>query len=93
MAMLSAAGRGCAAADVERLILHRVDRAVRIVESELHYQLKHKDRHPLAYEDELVEVLDGLVEHGLITAELCFQLTPEGRERLAQGDGGGGDQR
>ena len=80
-------------AGTERQILVRIDRAVRIVESELHYQLKHKDQHPLAYEDELVDVLDKLVEHGLITAELCFQITPEGRERLAQDDGRGGDQR
>jgi hypothetical protein len=49
-----------APAGTERQILVCVDRAVGIGEGELRYQLKHKDKHPLAYEDELCDVLDEL---------------------------------
>jgi hypothetical protein len=75
-------------AGTERQILVRVDRAVRIGEAELRYQLERKDDHPLAREDGLLDVLADLEALGLVEAELCFRLTPEGRERLAQ-DGGG----
>jgi excisionase family DNA binding protein len=71
----------------ERQILHRVDRGVRVGEGELRYQLEHKDDHPLAREDGLLDVLADLEAVGLVEAELCFRLTPEGRARLAQ-DGG-----
>jgi hypothetical protein len=74
-------------ADTERQILVRVDHAVRIGEAELRYQLEHKDHHPLAQEGELLDVLAELEALGLVEAELCFRLTPEGRECLAQ-DGG-----
>jgi hypothetical protein len=81
-------------ADTERQILVRVDRAVRIGEAELRYQLDRKDDHPLAREDELLDVLAELEQHGLVEAELCFRLTPEGRARLDEHDDGrGGDQR
>jgi hypothetical protein len=40
-----------------QMILHRVDRAVRIGERELRYQLARKDEHPLAQADELLDVL------------------------------------
>jgi hypothetical protein len=71
----------------QRQILVRVDRAVRVGERELRYQLERKDNHPLAREDELLDVLANLGALGLVEAELCFRLTPEGRARLAQ-DGG-----
>jgi hypothetical protein len=74
-------------AETERQILVRVDHAVRIGEAELRYQLERKDSHPLAREDELLDVLADLEALGLVEAELCFRLTPEGRTRLAQ-DGG-----
>ncbi len=67
----------------ERQILHRVDRAVRIGEGELRYQLQRKDDHPLALADELLDVLADLEREGLVEAELCLRLTPEGRARLA----------
>ena len=77
----------------ERQILHRVDRAVRIGERELRYQLERKDDHPLADSDELLDVLADLEALGLVEAELCFRLTAAGRERLAHDDGCGGDRR
>jgi hypothetical protein len=70
----------------ERQILHRVDRAVKIGEGELRYQLERKDHHPLAHEDELLEVLAELEAMGLVERELCFRLTPEGRARLTSAD-------
>jgi len=66
----------------ERQILHRVDRAVKIGEGELRYQLDRKDHHPLAQADELLDVLADLEALGLVEAELCFRLTAEGRARL-----------
>jgi excisionase family DNA binding protein len=77
----------------ERQILVRVDRGVRIGERELRYQLERKDNHPLAREDGLLDVLAELEAVGLVEAELCFRLTPEGRECLAHDDGRGGDRR
>jgi hypothetical protein len=73
----------------ERQILPRVDRAVRIGEGELRYQLHRKDDHPLAPADELLDVLAELEALGLVEAELCFRLTPEGRARLAELDTAG----
>jgi hypothetical protein len=67
----------------EQPILLRVDRAVRIGEAELRYQLDRKDHHPLAREDELLDVLADLEAEGLVDSELTFRLTPEGRARLA----------
>jgi hypothetical protein len=78
-------------ADTDRQILLRVDRAVRIGEVELRYQLERKDDHPLAREDELLDVLADLEALGLVEAELYFRLTAAGRERLTHGDVGGGD--
>jgi hypothetical protein len=74
--------------DGERQILHRVDRAVRIGEGELRYQLDRKDQHPLAREDELLDVLAELEALGLVEAELCFRLTPEGRVWLTNSGAG-----
>jgi hypothetical protein len=68
--------------DAERQILHRVDRAVRIGEGELRYQLDRKDDHPLAQADDLLDVLAALEREGLVECELCFRLTAEGRARL-----------
>jgi hypothetical protein len=71
----------------ERQILVRVDRGGMFIgERELRYQLARKDNHPLADEDELLDVLAELEARGLIVAELCFRLTAQGRERLT-GDG------
>jgi len=67
----------------DHLILLRVDRAVRVEERELRYQLQRKDQHPLAAADELLDVLAELEEQGLVESELCFRLTARGRERLA----------
>jgi len=67
----------------DRLILLRVDRAVRVGEHELRYQLEHKDEHPLAEADELLDVLAGLEAEGLVESEWTFRLTARGRERLA----------
>ena len=67
-----------------RQILRRVDRAVRIGERELRYQLKRKDNHPLAQTDELLDVLAELEQRGLVQSELCFRLTADGRARLAE---------
>lgn len=65
-------------------ILHRVDRGgILIGERELRHQLDRKDDHPLAREDELLDVLAELEARGLLEAELCFRLTAQGRERLA----------
>ena len=68
----------------ERQILLRVDRAVKVGERELRYQLDRKDDHPLAHEDELLDVLADLEGLGLVEAELCFRLTADGRARLAR---------
>jgi hypothetical protein len=77
----------------EQPILRRVDRAVRIGEGELRYQLEHKDNHPLAHADELLDVLADLETQGLVEGELSFRLTAAGRERLAQDTGHGGNRR
>ena len=69
-----------------REVLLRVDRAVLIGERELRYQLQHKDNHPLAEADELLDVLAELEARGLIDVERCFRLTAEGRGRLAELD-------
>jgi len=71
------------AACTEQLILHRVDRAVRVGERELRYQLVRKDNHPLAHERELLDVLADLEDKGLVESELSFRLTAEGRALLA----------
>jgi hypothetical protein len=67
----------------ERQILVRVDRAIMVGEVELRYQLERKNDHPLAQEDELLDVLADLEARGLVEAELCFRLTAKGREWLA----------
>jgi hypothetical protein len=73
-------------AGTELQILHRVDRGgIRVGERELRYQLERKDNHPLASEDELLDVLAELEARGLLEAELCFRLTAQGRERLTGG--------
>jgi hypothetical protein len=72
-----------------RQILHRVDRAVKVGEGELRYQLDRKDDHPLAQADELLDVLVDLEDLGLVEIELCFRLTPQGRARLAELDTAG----
>src|SRR5258708_7815836 len=73
----------------DRQILVRVDRGgIHIGEGELRYQLDRKDAHPLAQEDELLDVLADLEARGLLEAELCFRLTAAGRECLQdRGDG------
>lgn len=58
-------------------------------EGELRYPRQRKDHHPLAREDKLLDTLAELETHGLVTSELTFRLTPEGRARLA-GLGAGG---
>lgn len=68
----------------ERQILVRVDRAVRLGERELRYQLARKDNHPLANEPALLDVLAELEDLGLVESELCFRLTARGRDRLAE---------
>jgi hypothetical protein len=74
----------------ERQILVRVDRGgILIGEGELRYQLQHKDNHPLAEADELLDVLAEIEARGLLDAELCFRLTPDGRARLAEPDTSG----
>jgi hypothetical protein len=73
-------------AGTELQILHRVDRGgISIGERELRYQLQRKDNHPLAQDDELLDVLAELEAGGLLEAELCFRLTSAGRERLTGG--------
>ena len=67
----------------QRQILVRVDRAVRVGEGELRYQLQRKDNHPLARADELLDLLAELEDLGLVESERCFRLTAEGRARLA----------
>ena len=66
----------------DHLILLRVDRAVRVGERELRYQLEHKDEHPLAQAEELLDVLVQLEAEGLVESEWTFRLTAHGRERL-----------
>jgi len=68
---------------IERPILVRVDRAIRVEERELRYQLACKDQHPLAEKAELLDVLAELEDRGLVESELCFRLTPAGRDCLA----------
>jgi hypothetical protein len=78
-------------AGTERQILVRVARGGMLIgERELRYQLERKDSHPLARADELLDVLAEIEAGGLIEAELCFRLTPQGRKRLAETDAGGG---
>jgi hypothetical protein len=68
----------------EHQILVRVDRGgIHTGQRELRYQLEHKDNHPLAQADDLLDVLADLEAQGLLEAELCFRLTATGRERLA----------
>lgn len=78
--------RRSVAADVgERQILVRVKRGGMLIEErELRYQLECKDAHPLAREPELLEVLAGLEDRGVIERALCFRLTAGGRKRLAE---------
>lgn len=66
----------------EQQILHRIDRGVRTSEEELRYQLERKDRHPLARDERLIDVLAELEERGLIASMLCFELTDRGRAEL-----------
>jgi hypothetical protein len=77
MSAISAEESRCRTVDAEeRQILHRVDRGgIQIGERELRYQLERKDSHPLAREDELLDVLAELEARGLLEAELCFRLT------------------
>jgi len=84
---------GTDAVRIDHLMLLRVDRAVRVGERELRYQLEHKDEHPLAQADELLDVLVQLEAEGLVDSELTFRLTPAGRERLAGLDAGGSAER
>jgi hypothetical protein len=78
----------------ERQILVRVQRGgILIEETELRYQLERKDNHPLARADELLDVLAEIEAQGLIEAELCFRLTPEGRARLGELDATGSAER
>jgi hypothetical protein len=68
-------------------ILVRIQRGgIHIGEGELRYQLQRKDNHPLAREDELLDVLAEIEARGLLEAELCFRLTKEGGARLAELD-------
>jgi len=73
----------------DHVILVRVDRAVRVGERELRYQLERKDQHPLAHEAELLDVLAELEEQGLVESELSFRLTARGRQQLAGTPGSG----
>jgi hypothetical protein len=68
----------------ERQILLRIDRAVRVGERELRYQLDRKDNHPLAQTGELLDVLAELEGLGLVESERYFRLTAEGHVRLAE---------
>jgi hypothetical protein len=78
----------------EQQIRVRVDRGgILIGERELRYQLEHKDNHPHAQADELLDVLAEIEERGLIEAELCFRLTAEGRALLGKLGAGGGWER
>jgi hypothetical protein len=71
----------------DRQILLRIQRGgIHIGEPELRYQLERKDNHPLAWADELLDVLAKIEDRGLLEAELCFRLTAEGRARLAELD-------
>ena len=56
----------------DHLILLRVDRAVRVEERELRYQLQRNDLHPLAAADELLDVLVQLEAEGLVEGEWTF---------------------
>ena len=67
----------------ERQILLRVDRAVKVGERELRYQLDRKDDQPLAHAEELLDVLADLEAQGLVESERCFRLTGAGRARFA----------
>ena len=71
-----------ALSESERQILHRVDRALSARESELRYQLAHKDDHPLARSAELLDILADLEARGLVVSELHFGLTAAGRAAL-----------
>jgi hypothetical protein len=79
--------------DDQRILVRVARGGIHIGEGELRYQLERKDNHPLAQADELLDVLADLEARGLIEAELCFRLTPEGRKRLAECDAGGGCER
>jgi hypothetical protein len=57
---------------------------IHIQERELRYQLERKDNHPLAHEDELLDVLAQMKQRGLIEAEMCFRLTLEGHALLGE---------
>jgi hypothetical protein len=61
-----------------------VDRAIGIGEGELRYQLEHKHDHRLADGPELLAVLSELEDRGLLVSQLCFRLTSDGRQRLAE---------
>ena len=67
----------------ERQILHRVDRAVKVGERELRYQLDRKDHQPLAHAEELLDVLAELEAQGLVESDRCFRLTGAGGARFA----------
>jgi hypothetical protein len=79
--------------DDQRILLRVARGGILIGERELRYQLERKDNHPLAQADELLDVLAEIEARGLIEAELCFRLTPQGRERLAERDADGGCER
>ena len=80
--MSTAAIAGSPAAETERQILVRVDRAIHIGERELRYQLRSKHQHPLADSVELLDVLAELEDRGLVESELVFRLTSTGRKLL-----------
>ena len=70
---------GAVVAENERILLRVARGSIHIEEREVRYQLERKDNHPLAQTDELLE----LTERGLIEAEMCVRLTPQGHAVLA----------
>jgi hypothetical protein len=80
---------GAVVVEDEQILLRVARGGIHIQERELRYQLERKDNHPLAHEDELLDVLAEMKQRGLIEAELCFRLTAEGRAVLG-GSGASG---
>jgi hypothetical protein len=74
---------GAVVAGDEQILRRFARGGIHIAERELRHQLERKDNHPLAQEDELLDVLAQMKERGLIEAEMCFRLTRQGRVVLA----------
>jgi predicted nucleic acid-binding protein len=63
---------------VDHMVLRCIDSGLRLTEAELRYQLR-RHGHPLAEADQLIVSIAELERDGLLTTQMRFALTDEGR--------------